>query len=404
MSFDYREFKAEQREERRADADIDIAHKKADADIELKRAKQEADQARKDRKEAAERAKEKRDERARKRAVFFEKVRAHTVDLLIYPIALASFVLAAPAMAHYGGTVYALGGDSLSPLGWVLPVITELGMWAFALAVQITRSRKPDAPVARLQLGVWAFGAIAFTLNLVHGLDAEWSHGVVMGVVAVSGVIAHQLTVAAPPRSRAERAKARIDRRIGRKVARAQRAAIRSARVEITAEGKAELVFEPGLYDLDRKRGRVRLDQSGHVLDRPGARDVMDDEIAALIDAEIAREVGGESTPAASREVDESTPGSVDEGGEDGPGGGVATLDRPGPESTPAQQTSSGNGGRRGVRLGGRQSRSMDELRAELDRLVQSGEVDPQYTESIRKALRCAKDKAKRLRDEYRAR
>lgn len=382
------EVKAEQaRKDAELQAEQERADRRDEREYQLKREKQAADQARKDAEAAEKRKQERKRERRERRQRFVKKLQAHTVDLLIYPIALASFVLAAPAMAHYGGEVYALGGDGLSPLGWVLPVITELGMWAFALAVQITRSRTPDAPVVRLQMGVWAFGAIAFTLNLVHGLDAEWSYGVVMGVVAVSGVIAHQLTVAAPPRSRAERAEARVARQVDRKVARARRQAIKAAPVEIDADGTARLVFEPGVYRVGRER-KAGLSREGDVLDRPGSRDVMDAELAALIDAEIAREVAAESTP-----------GGVDESDEGAPGGGVATLDRPGPESTPTPQTSSGNAARRPVRLGGRQSRSMDELRAELARLVQAGEVDPTSAESIRKGLRCAKGAARTLRD-----
>src|SRR5690606_41545260 len=112
----------------------------------------------------------------------------------------------------------------------------------------------------------------------------------------------------------------------------------------------------------------------------PGPRDVMDDGIAGLIAAETARA----------------------EQRDDPEGGGVATLDRPAPQSSPTPQSSSGNTSRRGVRLGGRQSRSMDQLRAELTRLVQAGQVDPSSAESIRKGLRCAKSVARSLRDEYR--
>ncbi|MDI5982822.1 hypothetical protein QDK53_41975, partial [Amycolatopsis magusensis] len=122
----------------------------------------------------------------------------HVVDLLIYPLALASAVLAIPAMARSGVAIY--GSSS----GVVLPVLSELGMWAFAIAVQVRRRKNPDVSVWALQVGIVVFAAYGVVLNFLdgarHGLDA----GLVMALASVAGVIAHQLVTASARRTRAE--------------------------------------------------------------------------------------------------------------------------------------------------------------------------------------------------------
>lgn len=178
---------------------------------------------------------------------------AHVVDLLIYPLALVSAVMAVPAMAAYGYSLYH------SATGLALFFITELGMWAFSLAVHVTRHRHPERPVWALQVGVWAFTAAGFGVNFGHGLQATGSafDGAVMGLASVAGVIAHQLVTASPRRSRTERDAARMAARMARKVARVQRAAVRTAVAEIEADGTARLVFTTGTYTLS---GRNRLE------------------------------------------------------------------------------------------------------------------------------------------------
>lgn len=382
----YAERQEQKREDKRADVELELRQKEFDAEQARKDRKDASAEKRKDREAAEKRKQERRERRSKAIKAMSATLTENKVALSIYGIALVSFVMSAPAMADYGTRLYE--GSAWPWTGWLLPIVTELSMWACAFAVHHTRRTTPGASVFWLQVGVALATALAAGLNAMKGFTVGWDASVVMGVVSIAGVLLHQMTVAGKPRSREQRDADKIARQIARKEFDARQAAIRDARVEITAEGAARLVFEPGVYRVGRER-KARLGRVGDVLDRPGARDVMDDEIAALIDAEIAAEV--------TRDRDNDTD-------DDAPGGGVATLDRPGPESTPAQQKSSGNASRRGVRLGGRQSRSMDELRAELARLVQVGEVDPRYTESIRKGLRCAKPTAKRLRDEYRDR
>jgi hypothetical protein len=171
----------------------------------------------------------------------------HVVDLLIYPLALVSAVMAVPAMAAYGYSLYH------SATGLALFFITELGMWAFSIAVHITRHRHPERPVWALQVGVWAFTAAGFGVNFGHGLQATGSafDGGVMGLASVAGVIAHQLVTASPRRSRTERNAARMAARVARKVTRVQRAAVRTAVAEIEADGTAWLVFTTGTYTLN---------------------------------------------------------------------------------------------------------------------------------------------------------
>lgn len=174
---------------------------------------------------------------------------AHVVDLLIYPLALVSAVMAVPAMAAYGYSLYK------SATGLALFFITELGMWAFSLAVHVTRYRHPERPVWALQVGVWAFTAAGFGVNFGHGLTSTGSvfDGVVMGLASVAGVIAHQLVTASPRRSRTERDAARMAARVARKVSRVQRAAVRTAVAQIEADGTARLVFTTGTYMLNRR-------------------------------------------------------------------------------------------------------------------------------------------------------
>lgn len=380
-------WREERRRDKAAQAEQEREDRRLELEYRLRASKQAADQERRDREaERKRREEQKRRRQARRREFFAQLMRP---EALIYAIAVASFVLAAPAMAQFGAEIYDHGSTDrwwLS-IGVFLPIITEAGMWAFAITVHHRRTNDPDAPVAWLRLGVWVFAGVAFALNLVHGLESGWSDGVVMGVVSVAGVVAHQLVVADPPRSREERAAGRVARRRARKLARAQRAAIRQAEVEITSDGSATLVFDTGRFTLSRGSLTPTIDP----LDRPGPRDVMDDEIAALIESETACADG-----LSAAEVDLST-GST--GGEDAPaGGGVATLDRPGDRTTPTPQWSSEN-----ARRGGRPRRSMVELRAALARLVQDGAVDPSSASSIRRALRCRAEVARRLRDEWQA-
>jgi len=175
----------------------------------------------------------------------------HVIELLIYPLAGVSALMAVPAMASYGRALY---GDVT---GYALPLISELGQWVFAMAVTLSRARRPERPVGMLTLGVAVFGAIAFGLNFAHGLSGP--HGglvraLVMAVVSVAGLVAHQLVTAAPRRARAERSARRLARVRDRRVERTQRVAVRRAPVLLAEDGSAELIHLPGLYAPGRRR------------------------------------------------------------------------------------------------------------------------------------------------------
>ncbi|OLM33769.1 hypothetical protein Ae717Ps2_4665c [Pseudonocardia sp. Ae717_Ps2] len=317
---------------------------------------------------------------------------AHRVDLLIYPLAVASAVMAVPAMAAYGVAVYG------SWTGAVLPVLSELGMWAFALAVQSRRRTHPGAPLWALQAGVWAFAAVAAGLNVAHGLDAGVSTGLVMGVVSVAGVIAHQLVTAGARPAR----RARTERAAERKLRAARRAALRAAVAQIDTDGDARLVHAPGVYRVERD-GLGRPVLAPHTT--PGLP-VDDDggDLAAEVSAWLAEQNPGllsVPVPSADDRVDGTgnhteDPGEIGTEDDRPDGHGVATLDRPtGP-------TGGEHGRRRPRKVARPRARSMDALRAEFAAAVAAGEVDPSSAESIRTGLRCAPARARALRDEHR--
>ncbi|NIJ14304.1 hypothetical protein FHU38_004648 [Saccharomonospora amisosensis] len=379
-------FREERRKDRAAEAEAKRADQIAAAEAEavrlaaMSQARRAAteqqhahEQARAEAKQAA------KDKRADRRRAAVAGLRAwaagHVVDLLIYPLAVVSAIMAVPAMAAYGAQVYG------TATGYALPVISELGMWAFALAVQASRTRDPQRPVWALQMGVWAFAAVAFGLNTLHGLHRGPSAGVVMGVASVAGVLAHQLVTAAPRRSRTQRQEARITRLAERKTKRIRQAAVRQAVAEIDTTGNARLVYAPGRYVL-AGRGKRRL-QAAIVPGLP-VEAAIDDDLVNLAgwDRELSDLL---ATDRPSIEPDAS---GVDPGA-------VATLDGEG-----EQQKSSPD---RGV-IGGRVGRSIEQLRAELRAAIEDDPtgIDPTSAESIRKALRCAPKYARQLRDEYR--
>ena len=360
-----------------------------------------AHQAEQDRQRHADRVRERAEARSR-RAARWVAARAwcagHVVDLLIYPLAVVSAVMAVPAMAVFGHDVYGTGA------GYALPVITELGMWAFAFAVHVVRHRSDldgaDRPVWALQAGVWSFAAVAAGLNFLHGYTTgPVSSGVVMAVASVAGVLAHQLVTAAPRRGRADRAVTRIERQAAGKVTRVRRAAVRAAVAEIGQHGSARLLFTPGRYRLTRTRfapwRRGRLDSIA-LPDLPNTTPALDPEwdsfereLAVLLDT-VDPYPGTQSAGAA--------------------GGSVGTLD-PGPdhggdqeESTPIEgaDTASDAGRERKPRT--TRARSIEELRAELAARIETdpGSIDPTSAESIRRALHCSPARARELRDSYR--
>lgn len=362
------------REQRRADrlADAKVRREDADSATHARIAERES-VAREKRAEEQLRV-ERRQQRQARRAARVSGLRtwtsAHVVELLIYPLALVSALLTIPAIADYGYAVYG------SATGYALFCLTELGMWAFAVAVQLTRRRDPHRPTWALQVGVCLFAAGAFTVNALHGAERGRSAAVVMGLASIAGVVAHQLITAGPRRSRSERVTARISRLEARKLARVRRAAVRQAVSEIDPDGTARLVSAPGRYTLDQRPVRPRL-QSAAV---PGlavgdGSDEWDQALADLL-TEADRDPRGTD-----RDLTAASP--------------VATLDR-----DADQHKSSLNHGRTGGRVG----RSIEQLRAELTAAIRArpDSINPHSAESIRKALRCSPTKARQLRNEYR--
>ncbi|MFE5506673.1 hypothetical protein ACFQ73_29200 [Amycolatopsis japonica] len=364
----------------------EIALMKAAADV--ARADRDQDAAH------AERAREIREkEREKRRADRKAKwgkitafAKAHVVDGLIYGIALVSFAMAAPAMSGYGEDVYR------SPLGGFLPLITELGMWAFAIAVLVSRVKAPDRPVWGFQAGVWVFGTLAFLTNAVHGWSRGFDAALIMGVVSVAGVVAHQLAIATPPRSKAQRAADKLAAARVAKTHAAARAALKAAAAQIDAEGNARLTYAPGTFEVHRFRRR--LIPVAPDLDVVGPPDAFDAELARLL-------------------------GSSHPDPEPGPGGGVATDPGPpdgvpgsaseGPPAVPDPTTprpaSSGPGKKTGkrsrpaTRKAGRDAH-WESVQARFSEAVAAGDLDP-GTDSIykiAKQLRCGKTFAKRLK------
>jgi hypothetical protein len=193
---------------------------------------------------------EARAERARASLARRKWLHEHTVDLLFVPVIGVPGALAWDAMAAYGTSVW-------GPLGVALPLFSEGAMWAFDFAIAIRRRRNPDAPVWHLQIGLAVFACFGAALNFLHGTaPTTRSHGlnkgIAMAVVSVAGVIAHQLVIAGPRKSRAEQELDRFRRAAERRQAAARKAATDMALIDIDEEGHADLVYEPGTYRLSR--------------------------------------------------------------------------------------------------------------------------------------------------------
>ena len=198
---------------------------------------------------ARQQAREQRAVRRAERAVW---ERGHVLDLLFVPVIMVPAVLAWTAMGSYGYELY-------GPPGLLLPAFSEGAMWAFAIATTLTVRRHPDRPVWHLRLGTWVFAAVGAALNFTHGLSLSLRAGVVMALVSVAGVVAHQLITAGPRQSRAERDQARIERAAGRREQAARRAAVRCAVADLDDDGHARLIYKPGMVTLSRRNGRIRL-------------------------------------------------------------------------------------------------------------------------------------------------
>jgi hypothetical protein len=196
--------------------------------------------------------------RAARRAARVAWLAGHVVDLLFVPVIVVPGALAWDAMASYGSATW-------GPLGVVLPLFSEGAMWAFDAAAAIRRHREPNRPIWHLQLGIAVFAGYGAALNFLHGMSpATEHHGLVvavsMALVSVAGVVAHQLVIAGPRRSRTERDAARIARAAARRELAARRAAVRNAVIDVDEHGGTTLVYEPGRTVLTRRHGRTRLE------------------------------------------------------------------------------------------------------------------------------------------------
>lgn len=403
-------WREERRRDKAADAEQARANTLAAAEIETIRARSRAETDRANAEQRAQlrraaarerdAARVARQERAHQRraqrlAAARAWVAARAVDLLIYPLAVMSAVMAIPAMAAFGHDVYGTAA------GYALPIITELGMWAFALAVQYTRRHHPDRPVWALQLGVWTFAATAAVLNALHGLTRGVDAGVVMAVASVAGVVAHQLVTAAPRRSRAERDAARTSRRAARKVAAVHSAAVRAAVAEINKDGTARLMFAPGRYRLRSRWGfRKRLDTATV----PGLPVTPVLELAwDDLDRELAELLGHPDRPRP-RDADPLAAGPIATLDRDADAAVNRPTDRSGEQRESNRNRPSNRVARR-RRTKGRPARSIDELRAELRARIEAepDSIDPTSAESIRRALRCSPARARQLRDDHKS-
>lgn len=367
-------------EQRRADRVADREQDRIDAAAAAEQHRADraelAAASRTDRTERTQARERRRDAAKARRTALTGWTAAHAVDLLIYPLAAVSAVMAVPAMAAYGMKIY--GGAT----GAVLPVLTEAGMWAFALAVMVSRRHTPDRPTGALTVGIGVFAAVGAGLNFAHGIAGGAVHAAVMAVVSVAGVVAHQLAVAAPRRSRVERTARRLDRAAYRRVARARRAAIRRAVVELTADGTATLLYAPGQYMPHRRRLAPAV-VPGLPVNDP---DDWDAALAELVDADPTELA---DSPDPTTEADLHECGDESAGGS----GGVALADPPAPvDSTPASK-------RRPIDPQARRRVTSDEALRAARRIARK-HGEPVTAAQLRKALQVGATTARALRDQ----
>jgi hypothetical protein len=236
------------REEARRDREA-----RARLDIERDAARRAARTAERDAADArkAKLADARRKARAEAAAALGKWVSDHVTDLLFVPVIGVPAALAWTAMAAYGAHLYGTPGRAL-------PAFSEGAMWAFAAATAINRHRHPDRPVWHLRLGTLVFALFGAVLNFAHGLTLGGPvTGVVMALVSVAGVTAHQLTKAGPRparrgrRTRAERDADRIARLAADRVRKAREEAVKAATVALAEDGTARLVFTPSAAEAD---------------------------------------------------------------------------------------------------------------------------------------------------------
>jgi hypothetical protein len=259
-------WREERRRDRMADAQIGRDNQTARGQARLAESDVRHRQQRDERQARRTERRTARKQRAARRADLMTWLRAHVTGLLFVPVITVPGVLAWTAMAAYGAQVF-------GPAGVTLPAFSEGAMWAFAGATTITRHRHPQRPVWHLRLGTVIFASEGAALNFIHGLTPAQGAlrglgtGVVMALISVAGVVAHQLITAGPRQSCAERAAARNARAAARRERAIGRAALRHAAAVLDADGTARLVHEPATVMPSRHWGRVRL---ANVPNQPG--------------------------------------------------------------------------------------------------------------------------------------
>lgn len=221
---------------------------KRENDANAARIKRENDDAADRRRERARLARSKA--WADRRRALSDWVGSHVIDLLFVPVIGLPTLLAASGMAPYGASIYPV-------LGWGLPVVSEGLMWAFEIAVTLVRrqdakrmAEDPAAeptPVWKYLTGVVVFAVFGAVLNFMHGLSVSGVlTGIVMALVSVAPVTAHNLIKAPRPRrrrTRAERDDARIARIIRKRETAARAKAARKAEVAVETDGRARLLW-----------------------------------------------------------------------------------------------------------------------------------------------------------------
>ncbi|RSN32231.1 hypothetical protein DL990_20155 [Amycolatopsis sp. WAC 01416] len=417
--------RAEQaREDKRVKAELARKEKEQGFDQRLALTRLQLEETRKDKADTRADRKEKRQARVTAVKGLWSWCAAHVVDLLIYPLMLVSAALTIPGVAHWGGEH--LGSE----VGLLLPLLSEWGMVAFSVAVHVQRVRHPDRPVWALQLGVLVFSGYGLVISVIRGITMPGGNlgiGVVMGLVSVAGVIAHQIVTAAPRRSTAEKALRRTAKETARqekaaartvraerdRVEAARRAAIRSAVAEIGPDGAARLVFQPGLFQLGR-RGRLA---PATVSNLPvstagdGELSVADEAAAYLAGAHFRRLESGasEATPDGERGRDAAGVATLDPKPEPRPRADDHTGDDPAGDDGPKRPSAARRtGGRRSARatIPEPKKRTPEQLKTEFAKALDDRPAgfDPLNAESIRRTLKCGKKQATDLKADYVAR
>jgi hypothetical protein len=163
------------------------------ADERRRKDREAADERQQKRAEARdERRGKRRDARAEAVSDAGEWVTSHRNGLALVPIVLVPALLSWSAMSDFGIALFAGPGRAL-------PVLSETGMWYFEM--RIAEARASGGKVLKLYIGMVFCAAVCAALNFLHGdlgpipgsIRPGGLTGVAYAVIAVSGIIIHQL-------------------------------------------------------------------------------------------------------------------------------------------------------------------------------------------------------------------